>query len=326
MISARLFLAWIWYTIKINAGYIYGKCGVTWTAARQRDLEKNYKSDPAKYANYESGAKYGAKWIGHKVFDCANLLRWAAKQCGLGTVHSSSNLIWKCDFSSRGTLKGGKRTDGQPLLPGTAVLTGDASNKPHIGVYVGNGDVVEAQGTKAGVVVTKIDAKTSKGGDRWTYWEELKGILLDVADGEHIDPAEPAENAPSAPADNPGDNSPTLPDPAPETPKNDGKPTLRKGDRGDAVKEAQTLLIRKGYSCGTKGADGIFGKNTEAAVRQFQTENGLTADGVIGAATWAALTTEPVEYTVIIPGLSSIHAQALVNTYPGATMTEERGN
>ena len=35
--------------------------------------------------------------------------------------------------------------------------------------------------------------------------------------------------------------------------------------------------------------DGIFGANTEAAVKAFQSENGLAADGIIGPKTWERL-------------------------------------
>lgn len=65
---------------------------------------------------------------------------------------------------------------------------------------------------------------------------------------------------------------------------------LKKGvkDGGD-VKAVQTLLIVGGYSCGTQGADGSFGNSTDAAVRKYQSDNGLTADGVVGAVTWGRL-------------------------------------
>lgn len=59
---------------------------------------------------------------------------------------------------------------------------------------------------------------------------------------------------------------------------------------GDYVKHWQELLIAKGYSCGAAGADGDFGSGTLAAVKKFQTDNGLTADGVIGDDTIKALT------------------------------------
>ena len=65
---------------------------------------------------------------------------------------------------------------------------------------------------------------------------------------------------------------------------------LKKGvkDGGD-VKAVQTLLIVGGYSCGTQGADGSFGNSTDAAVRKYQSDHGLTADGVVGVVTWGRL-------------------------------------
>lgn len=65
--------------------------------------------------------------------------------------------------------------------------------------------------------------------------------------------------------------------------------SLKKGSTGDAVKTMQTMLIACGYSCGNTGADGDFGKNTEAAVKAFQTATGLTVDGIYGPVTKAAL-------------------------------------
>lgn len=59
---------------------------------------------------------------------------------------------------------------------------------------------------------------------------------------------------------------------------------------GDFVKEWQEILIAKGYSCGDAGADGDFGDGTLAAVKKFQTDNGLDADGIIGVDTIALLT------------------------------------
>lgn len=64
------------------------------------------------------------------------------------------------------------------------------------------------------------------------------------------------------------------------------RPTLSEGDRGDEVSHLQELLRDRGY---TISPDGIFGPYTESIVRQFQRDNGLTADGIVGESTWAAL-------------------------------------
>ncbi|MBD1380119.1 L,D-transpeptidase family protein [Metabacillus arenae] len=62
---------------------------------------------------------------------------------------------------------------------------------------------------------------------------------------------------------------------------------LKKGHRGSEVKELQRLLTNKGYS--TKGIDGIYGSNTDKAVRKFQKDRKLKVDGVVGPATKKAL-------------------------------------
>lgn len=65
------------------------------------------------------------------------------------------------------------------------------------------------------------------------------------------------------------------------------KPTLRRGDRNDFVlhwqKYLQMCLLYTG------ALDGIFGAQTEQAVKDWQKAQGLVPDGIIGAKTWAAL-------------------------------------
>ncbi len=62
---------------------------------------------------------------------------------------------------------------------------------------------------------------------------------------------------------------------------------IRRGQRSEAVREVQEILIARGYLDGT--ADGIFGAKTEAAVLAFQADNGLDATGIVGEATFSAL-------------------------------------
>lgn len=74
------------------------------------------------------------------------------------------------------------------------------------------------------------------------------------------------------------------------------RPTLRNGSTGEAVKTLQARLNELGYSCGT--VDGIFGAKTVAAVKSFQTVNGLAVDGIVGNQTWAALDAGSAAYQV----------------------------
>lgn len=71
--------------------------------------------------------------------------------------------------------------------------------------------------------------------------------------------------------------------PPPPIPATDAKarPTLRRGDRGDQVKTVQKAVGAK--------VDGNFGGGTEAAVRVFQRDHGLTPDGIVGPKSWEAI-------------------------------------
>jgi hypothetical protein len=113
-----------------------------------------------------------------------------------------------------------------------------------------------------------------------------------------------------------------VPTPTPPAPT---KPTLRKGSSGQYVTLLQTELINRGYSCGSSGADGKFGAATEKAVKAFQQDHGLTADGICGPMTWKALdNAEPtIFYTVTVPHLTQAAANQLLTNYPGSTMTQE---
>ena len=64
-------------------------------------------------------------------------------------------------------------------------------------------------------------------------------------------------------------------------------PTIRRGSTGNPVRRAQKRLTLGGYDTG--GVDGIFGASTEAAVRRFQGDRGLTVDGIVGPRTWAEI-------------------------------------
>ena len=73
------------------------------------------------------------------------------------------------------------------------------------------------------------------------------------------------------------------------------RPTLRLNDGFDhtsaelreEVRELQRILNQEGFGL---GADGMFGRETEMAVKRFQRDHGLDDDGIVGEMTWAILT------------------------------------
>jgi peptidoglycan hydrolase-like protein with peptidoglycan-binding domain len=70
--------------------------------------------------------------------------------------------------------------------------------------------------------------------------------------------------------------------------------TVRRGSTGPAVRAVQARLRARGWRI---AVDGIYGPDTEAIVRRFQTNKGLTIDGITGYVTWRVLWTAPVTPT-----------------------------
>ena len=65
------------------------------------------------------------------------------------------------------------------------------------------------------------------------------------------------------------------------------KSQIQYGSQGSDVKELQKLLNKNGYKL---TEDGIFGINTQKAVRDYQKKMGLDVDGIVGVNTWGSLT------------------------------------
>lgn len=62
---------------------------------------------------------------------------------------------------------------------------------------------------------------------------------------------------------------------------------IRKGAQGNITKLIQSALYCRGYN--PNGIDGIFGSGTERAVKSFQSDNGLSVDGIVGKNTFEKL-------------------------------------
>ena len=90
-------------------------------------------------------------------------------------------------------------------------------------------------------------------------------------------------------SDNSSTQSPArTPEPAPSK-SIYGLPTVKSGSRGDAAKIVQGALIANGFSCGSSGIDGVFGAASVSALKSYQKARGITADGIVGPATWGKI-------------------------------------
>lgn len=239
---------------------------------------------------YDEKWKYQWGAAREGVVDCSGAFAYAFRKLG-GTMYHGSNTMWRKYTTEKGKI------DEIELVPGMAVFRwkksggepaaykGDGlGNFYHVGLYIGNGEVIEAKSSKEGVVKSAIST--------WPYAAKLTGV------------------------DYTGESQ--------ETPTPDPLPTLRSGSTGYWVKEAQLRLIAHGFPLALYGADGTFGEETLAAVKAFQTAKGLEVDGVVGPDTWEALNADPETeetlYQVLIPNLTLDAAKEFLALYPGATL------
>ena len=99
-----------------------------------------------------------------------------------------------------------------------------------------------------------------------------------------------SSKAGNTPAKKPTTNKATTPSKEGEKTVTITLPILKKGSKNASVTALQQLLTAKGFD--TKGIDGDFGANTDAALRKFQKAKKLTQDGICGQNSWSALLTK----------------------------------
>jgi len=195
------------------------------------------------------------------------------------------NYAQWCDPKGTGMIPASMR------VPGAAIFWGDRASSIHHVAYLdkpvdannpsGDWYIIEARGVMYGVVRTKLYSRKPN------FW----GLMTKYFDY--------------------GNTSYTpVPAPTPTVYKL-GDRLLKKGSKGDDVKELQASLIKLGYSCGKYGADGDFGSDTKTAVKAFQKDHNLEVDGDYGSKSHAAMvaalkklsdTTEPSVNIVTITG------------------------
>ncbi len=144
-------------------------------------------------------------------------------------------------------------------------------------------ECVESDPSIKGSIDNEFAPQPDRDGTRSVLYTLVEGTYLEpgqagIAPPEIVTPEAPTPEAPTweRPAPEPVTEAPATP--------SSSRPLLQRGSSGDDVELLQKRLNRLGYSSGQ--VDGIFGSQTEAAVRALQAATGLSVDGIVGPRTW----------------------------------------
>ena len=241
---------------QLGRPYWWGTFGQVADGALYAKKKKQY---PAYYTAADFTAQYG-----QKVHDCVGLIkgyRWS------DTPESYPKYVGAQDVAVEGLYAQCTKRGAITSLPETPGVCVFMANMGHVGVYIGNGEVVEAMNHANGVVKTKLK------GRGWAYWGMPEWISYDDA----------AEDGPSGKPDHTTGTDFSL-----------NFRILREGSVGEDVKALQLLLKARGYQCGSygvnkDGADGDFGASTKTKLISYQRVNGLETDGEAGPLTMKKL-------------------------------------
>lgn len=243
-------------------GTVVYNCTEDLRARKARQYPSHYKS--SRTARYKKDI--AAKEV---CADCIGLMKgyvWAGGDVEtiLAAVGTGSKIPQKYgvgapDMSANGMLEYARKAglpwgtiDTIPEVPGVGL-----HKDGHAGIYLGDGWVVEERGFDYGCVKTRLKDRG------WEHWYAMPGI--DYGDA---DMGKPGANKPAKVY--------VL-----------GERLLKSGVRGEDVERLQELLAELGYAPGE--ADGIFGGQTERAVRALQERGGLEVDGIYGKLSHAEL-------------------------------------
>lgn len=225
-----------------------------------------YAQKKKQYPAYYTAADFPSQY-GQKVHDCVGLIK-GYRWCDTPDSFPKYSVVQ--DVAVRGLYdQCNKHGDigSIPEIPGVCVFMKDMG---HVGVYIGNGEVVEAMGHAYGV------AKTKLAGRGWAYWG-MPGWISYKETAAVVPPS--VGSADSSPKGGAFSLSFRI---------------LRQGCVGEDVKALQLMLKARGFQCGNygpngDGADGEFGASTTTKLISYQSVNGLEPDGEAGPDTMGAL-------------------------------------
>ena len=143
-------------------GYIYGTYGNVLTENLLQDRAAVFGSEVTDYMDF-----IRQNWIGKRTADCVGLIKgygWYDAESGEIKVGSNGMMdVGANAMFSNATMKG--TIDTIPEVPGLAVWVDG-----HIGIYIGNGEVIEAMNT------LRVVTRTQLAGREWTHWLQIPYI------------------------------------------------------------------------------------------------------------------------------------------------------
>ena len=157
-------------------GYVWGTYGLVLTEARFEAKLEQYPDDIGEHEDF-----IRENWIGRRTADCVGFIK------GYGWLNPDTHEI---EYGTNGMLDVGAdgmynaaeekgSIDTIPEIPGLAVW-----KEGHIGIYIGNGETIEAMGTRYGVVRRQLSEGT------WTDWLKIPYITY-IEETEEPPPTEP---------------------------------------------------------------------------------------------------------------------------------------
>ena len=155
-------VAWAEEAYSDGWGYVWGTYGLILT---QNSFEYLCEQDPKHVGKYSDFIQ--ESWVGRRTADCVGLIKsylWYNPETrqiewGYGGAEDvGANKMYKSATESGPISE-------MPDIPGLGVW-----HNGHVGIYVGNGFVIQAMGTKYGVVKTRLE------GSNFTNWFKIPGV------------------------------------------------------------------------------------------------------------------------------------------------------